>query len=386
MMHDEVYLDKSSFLIVATYMIVAVFQSANVIAAIVTAVLLFLTQVFMRLLFPLLFRRISLRALPFIATAMTAVIGALMYLLLERVFGVKIQNDSVFFPFPSVIFLAIPMFIAQTQEQADFSMRKISRYFAVFAPFFLAVSAIREILGFGRILGVPVLSSDTGPLPFLTHSSGAALLVLFLMTLIFVAVRNLLKRRFILDTREPFFRHQPVVERQTEMKRVFLMLAALLLTIFPAVLLYAFCFYVYTPEYPYLLVLAVLTIGIGQGCFRLLFSRRKDFLSAYFSVAYILPIQTIILALPGSILFSITTEQTDVMFFTGVLLSYLVLACGVSAFVFLFIRSLRRKALFGNRPDIFRGIPYLLLILSLSLLVLSGFGDVPKTILAGFAG
>ena len=66
------------------------------------------------------------------------------------------------------------------------------------------------------------------------------------------------------------------------------------------------------------------------------------------------------------------------------ILLYLFFAWSIVIAFLLFRRSLRRKLLFGRRPDILSGLPMMLLITALLLMILTGFGAIPQNILTHF--
>ena len=51
-----------------------------------------------------------------------------------------------------------------------------------------------------------------------------------------------------------------------------------------------------------------------------------------------------------------------------------------AVWLMLFMHTMKRKLLFGNRPEILTGLPLILLITGLCLMIMSGFASIPAAI------
>ena len=375
-------ISKPLYVTFVTYLLISVFQSAGLQVAFISAVTIFITQIILFPILPLVSTKISKRALPFVATFLACVIGVSVTYLIDIGFSFSFPNESVFFPFPSFLLIAVPLFVTQAEQRSEYSFSFVMKSFFSFFLFLLITSGVREVLGFGTCFGYTVISGETGPLPFLTHASGSAFLVVSLILLFLAFYRAISRRNVILDTDKPLFEHQPIIDLASRASELRLFLTVFLVTLLSAIPLYAFCMFVYLPAYSYFLLVTILVLGAVNAVLRVAFSKNQDFRSSYFDKKFLFPVQAGIVAFPASIFFSFSPEKEYVVLLFLLITFFILLACVVESVVVMFIRSMRRKSLFGKRPEILQGVPYPFLILSLCFMVLSGFGDVPGSILS----
>lgn len=375
-------ISKPLYITLITYLLITIFQSASLEVCILSALTVVITQLILFPVLPLIAARISKRFLPFVAALLASVIGTALSFLLNTGFGFVFTSGSVFFPNPSFILIAVPLFVSQAENRSDYSFPFVMKGILGFSFFLLVTSALRGVLGFGTLLGVSFFSGETGPLPILTHISGSTFLVVSLLLICLILYRMVAKRHVVLDMNLPFYQHQPVFDMSSLSRELRLFFALFLVTFLTAVPLYAFSFFVFLPEYAYFLSVTILVLGIVQAVFYLLFSKNQDFCSSYFDKKYLFPVQAGIVAFPAGIFFPLASGKEHGILLFLMISFFILFACCVEAAVLLFIRSLRRKALFGKRPEILQGVPYIFLIFSLCFMVLSGFGDVPGGILS----
>ena len=298
-----------------------------------------------------------------------------MAILLE-LYGSAIRiTETTFLPFPSIFLVAVPLLTVQDELPSIGKRTHLSIGLSSFA-ILLGIGAIREYLGFGMILGNRFIAGDRVPMPILSHASGAAFLVLLSMILAVYAWRFFSRRKVLLavdparkivpmDMEEPIFAE---VARTTLVFFAFLLLDSALLYV---VWLSGYI----TGFYGYLLISFLIS-----SLFLLLSMAFTKFGEQIRQTILAMPYLFLLLIAVPSLPFSAgyLLEGTSQGMIREVFAYVLFLAIASLAVMFftLFRRALRTKLLFGNRPEILSGIPFVLLVLAPSLLVLSGFGEL----------
>jgi hypothetical protein len=375
-------ISKPFFITIVTYLLICIFQSASIKVCLLSTLIVMVTQLILLPLLPLIAGWTRHRFLPFIATLASCTISATLSFLLDSGFGFTLSGDSVILSNPSFLLIAVPLFISQAENRSAYSFSFVIKSFVGFFLFFAVTSAAREALGYGTFFGISLFSGQEALFPFFTRISGAAFLVLSLLLVCLIAYRGAARHKVVLDMDMPFYQRQPVVDQESRARGLRLFLAFFIVTFFAAILLYAFCVFIFRPAYPLFLIMTILLLGTIEAIIYVLFSKNKDFRSSYFDKTYLFPIQAGIVAFPATVFSSFDPGRENLLLYFLLIALYVLAACCSAVLVLLFIRSLRRKALFGKRPEIIVGVPYLFLILSLCLMVLSGFAEVPVTILS----
>ncbi len=373
-MKEPFYLDTYAYYRIATYALIGIFGTGSLLTSGICFAVVLVAELFTRLLFAMI-RMKDQRIRLMVATIGVLLPGVGVAILLE-LYGSAIRiTETTFLPFPSIFLVAVPLLTVQDELPSIGKRTHLSIGLSSFA-ILLGIGAIREYLGFGMILGNRFIAGDRVPMPILSHASGAAFLVLLSMILAVYAWRFFLRRKVLLavdparkivpmDMEEPIFAE---VARTTLVFFAFLLLDSALLYV---VWLSGYI----TGFYGYLLISFLIS-----SLFLLLSMAFTKFGEQIRQTILAMPYLFLLLIAVPSLPFSAgyLLEGTSQGMIREVFAYVLFLAMASLAVMFftLFRRALRTKLLFGNRPEILSGIPFVLLVLAPSLLVLSGFGEL----------
>ena len=174
-------ISKQTFFSLLTYLYVIIFHSADLLSAAACAITVWILALIAYVILPALSKRMPPAAAPFAATFLAVFIPFVCY----RVIGLLPQTgfviSGILFPDPTVFLLLVPLLTDQALNKKDYRISSVAGNTAVFTGLILAVSLLREILGYGTLAGYRLLPESSAPLPILRNASGAAFLLFFLM-------------------------------------------------------------------------------------------------------------------------------------------------------------------------------------------------------------
>ena len=382
-MKPIVGISKQAYLTMGTYLCIILFCSSSVLSAAAAAVSVLLVHAAAYLLFPVFSKRADKKLLIFLTVLFTTGIGVLIYRLYGMLpFSVLLQS---FRPLQDPVFLLIlvPLLIDQTQTPDKYPLRAASRQAGLFAGMILLVSFIREISGFGTLFGTRMIAEEWQPLPLMSHTAGAAFLLLLLVFSALYIYRRITGIRQVLSVFEVTgqYKRQPVLVRKQELEYLYSALLSLSI-IFPVIIsLYLLTAFVLPADIAFdiILILAVVLQGIVIGILHFISGRNSPNISRILLLPWLIPVQTIVLTLPFSQEFRAFVMGKGLIIGCIGLLLYLACAWFLTVSLLLFIRSVKRRLLFGNRPEMISGLPLLLLLTGLGLMILTGFSAIPNT-------
>lgn len=384
-MKPIVGVSKQAFLTMGTYMCIILFCSSSVLSAAAAAVSVLFVQAAAYLLFPAISKRADKKLLIFVAVLFTVILGVLIYRLCGMLpFNVLSQS---FLPFqdPVFILILVPLLIDQMQTADKYPLRFASRQAGLFVGMLLLVSFIREISGYGTLFGTRVIAEELQPLPLMAHTEGAAFLLLLLVLSALYLYRRITGTRQVLSVLEESgqYTRQPVVVRKQELEYLYSALLSLLIIAPVMIGLYLLTVFVLPADtaFDIILILAVVLQGIVIGFLHLISSRNSPNISRILLLPWLIPVQTIVLTIPFSQEFRAIVMGKGLINASIGLLLYLACAWLCIVSLLLFIKSVKRRLLFGNRPEMISGLPLLLLITGLGLMVLTGFAAIPNTLM-----
>lgn len=380
-MNTAAGISKHTFLTMGTYLCVIVFNSSSLLSSAAAALSVLVIQAAAYLIFPALAKLADKKLLTFVTVLFTAGMGVLIY----RLYGMlPISGTSLsYLPFQDPVFLLVlvPLLIDQAQYPDKYPLRFVLKQAGLFAGMILFVSFIREIFGYGTLLGTRVIAKSLQPLPLMAHPTGAAFLILLLTLSALHIYRRITGTHQVLSVIEESgtSSRQPVLIRKQELDSLYSALYCLLITALVMISLYLLSVLVLPADMPFdiILMIAVILQGMVMGLMHLLSGRNSPNISRILLLPWLIPVQTIVLLIPYSQEFrGFLLGKGTINGLVG-LLFYLVCSWIFAVSLLLFTRSVKRRLLFGKRPEMLSGLPLLLLFTGLGLMVLAGFAAIP---------
>jgi len=381
----RVGISKQTFLTMGTYLCVVIFHSTSLPAAFAAVIAVFLIQTAGFLILPAVAVRCDKKVLPFLTVFFTGIIAVLIY----RIYGLLpvsgILLSALPFPDPSYLLIMVPLLVDQAQSPEKYGIRPAVQQAAIFAGMLITVSFLRELLGFGSIMGNRVIPAGSEPFLLLTHTSGAAFLLLLQIVLALYIYRRLTGKPQVLAALEEssFFTGQPVLDRKKEAERLSTALLSFLILVSVEFILFFLTAWILPSNcsLDIILILAIILQGIAGWVLHIAAGPDNQGISHILKLPWIIPVQTVLLILPFSLEMKSFFAGKGVIHALSGLFIYLAAAWLSTVILLLFARSVRRKLLFGKRPDLLAGIPFLLLIMGLCLMVLTGYSAILYTLM-----
>jgi len=277
----------------------------------------------------------------------------------------------------------VPLLADRTERHPDISLGRTVEVFLFFAFAILSISVIRELGAVGTIWGIEVTSGIVGKTPFLAHDSSAALIV----AAIIIAMRLFLRRRGGDSLSFPGDRlgkmEVPYLDAQKEKERFGIALAALFATLVMGALVFITDYGLRHLGLPAILLplfavfFQTMVVGLGALSSGIHLSRFAE----TFRRPFLIPLQMAVVLLP--IRFISENEagmsqirRNGVRYLTSIVLLWIFILGLIS-----FIRTFKRKMLFGRRPKSVDGLPFVFILTALGMIVLSAFTEMIVSIL-----
>lgn len=376
-------ISRQAYLSMVSYFFIIVFRSDSLLGALAAVVAILAVQAAMYLILPPFSKAVPNALFPSVTTVIAVALGALIY----RLYGFfplgGASEARAPFPNSSFLLLLVPLFVDQAVRREEYAPRRVGIQFGLFTAMIIPVAFIRETLGFGSLFGKRLFPSDTGPFPLLPHAAGAAFLVLLFLLPVLGIYRKITGTSMVLSVADPGHPDpgQPLLDREEELHRlkgavlVIIPLAAAMLIFYPI------CIFVLSSAlgYDLLLLLGVILLGVLSGITYLLAGRYRDALASAMKTSVLLPAQAAVLLQPCILSLPGLAKNMGAVGIIGAILSYLICVWILAAGILLFRRTVKRKFLFGKRPDIMTGIPFFILIAGLCLLAAAGISSIPET-------
>jgi hypothetical protein len=354
---------------------IIVFRSSSLqIAArsvISLAILLILWQI-------LLFLRVWIPSVPFIVfSSFTAVaVGTITAELLTLIPVLGMTAEKGMLPEQLYPLFCVPLLAFQAEHRVTEVRQQVIKAFFTFAGVILLFASLREMLGSGKLFGIRIMPELFTGMTVFSHASGAA----FMLAGIIILVQWICRRNgredlvFTNPERENSSGDVPYLKtvlEKTYLRASLLFLGATLLSgTYPLVM--HVLVGVSDKTLLYLLPATALIQGVMIGL-TVLFSRslRASFLNMYLR-SIIIPTQTMVLLLPFYFpkIKNILPDRFD--FSLIYYFAYLVVGCFFVCMTMLFIRTARRRLIFGRRPLFVDGLPLSFILLGICLIVISG--------------
>ncbi len=374
-------ISRQTFLTLGTYLLIILFHSDTFLFGLSAAFSVILLQTISFMLLPLLVRHTDLKAVPYLSTGFAVIVSVLLYELFSilPVSGV-IQVDT-FLPDPMFLLLLVPLLMNQAQNSDKFKAIPIAKNIGIFTVMIICVSSIREILGLGTFFGMPFISQESIPVPFLAHLSGGAFLLLALTILSLYVYRKISGKMVVLSVlnEQNVLLRQPVLSRQNELSDIRSGLLSLVVSV-PVILgLYVIAI-ILLPSYSNIALRLIITtafLGITARILYFFAGKRKPQVLRILTLPWYFPAQIAVILLPFSFDLTKFTVEYGVVRVAAALFLYLCSSLLVIGCFLLLSRAIKRKLLFGERPALLSGLPLYILFAGLALLVISGFTAIP---------
>ena len=378
-------ISRQTFYSLLTYLYVIVFHSANLMSAAVCAVTVWILQLIAYAILPALSKRLPAAGTPFAATLLAVIIPFLCYRAIDLLPLSGLVISSALFPGPTIFLLTVPLLIDQARNIKDYKISLVAGNAAVFSGLILMVSFLREILGYGTLAGSRLFAESSAPFPMLRSASGAAFLLFFLLLsglLLYRAITNTRPVLYFADT--PVSPSQlPVLDRKQASLHLRTALLAIPVPVISLGILYILRNFVFPEDITFDLVYltsAIITV-LTAVILSLIFGRAES--NPYrFGYFWLLPAQVMITILPYILPVLQLENGQKTLAEISVMSGGLVLVWFFAVWLMLFMHTMKRKLLFGNRPEILAGLPLILLITGFCLMVMSGFASIPAAIFA----
>jgi len=384
-MSVKVGISKQAFLTMGTYLCIILFHSTSLLSAAAAAVCVLLVQAASYLILPAFARRTAKANIAYAAVLITVILSVIIYRFYGLIPVSGISQKLLPFPELSYILILVPLLADQANAPEKYRFRFAAVQAALFAGMILFVSALREILGFGTILGIRMLPEGQPPLSLFAHSSGAAFLLLILILPALYCYRRITGKPQVLAVLEKSssYTGQPVLSREEETDRLYYLIFCLLTVIPAAMGLYFLTAFILPSDLPFdiLFVLAVFLLGIVLFLLHLTAGRKNLYITRIMEIPWLIPVLTYVLVLPCSLPMSGMIYGNRALGGLAALFLYLVFSLIIGSALLLFVRSVKRRLLFGRRPDLLSGLPFLLLFAALGLMVLTGFSAITDAFL-----
>ena len=277
--------------------------------------------------------------------------------------------ESSFFLLPAstFLFLSAPMF-GYFSEEKQISLPEMGRGFLYYAISGLFLSTIREIGGNASLCGLSISVLGKAPVPFLGHTAASGLLVLLNLVLLPGILSSEEQGNRILQTEEGLLRKYHPIRLSTEKQIVKLFLCVLVYDV-----LFGVLGALALPNLPgewrhptHVVVLCAL-------CSLLLFSlivhlfRQNETLDEY---RYIPLLGVITTSLPliffmRDVAFTEESRMKEILLWISVMIGVWI----SSVVVISFIRVIHGRLLFGKRPRMLEGVPFVILNVTLALMI-----------------
>lgn len=277
--------------------------------------------------------------------------------------------ESSFFLLPAstYLFLSAPMF-GYFSEEKQISLPEMGRGFLYYAISGLFLSTIREIGGSASFGGLSISVLGKAPVPFFGHTAASALLVLLDLVLLPGILSSEEQGNRILQTEEGLLRKYHPIRLSTEKQIVKLFLCLLVYDV-----LFGVLGALLLPNLPgewrhptHVVVLSTLSSLLLFTLIVKLF-RQNETLDEY---RYIPLLGVITTSLPliffmRDVAFTEESKIKEILLWISVMIGVWI----ASVVVISFIRVIHGRLLFGKRPRILEGVPFVILNVTLALMV-----------------
>lgn len=380
-MNTTVGISRHTFLTMGTYLCIILFHSSSLLSSAAAALSVLAVQAAAYLIFPALAKLADKKLMTFVTVLFTAGAGVMIY----RLYGMlPISGTSLsYLPFQDPVFLLVlvPLLIDQAHYPDKYPLQFVLKQAGLFVGMILFVSFIREIFGYGSLLGTRVIAENSKPVPLMANPAGTAFFLLLLTLSALYIYRRITGTHQVLSVLDEAgtFSRQPVLIRKQELEYLYSAIYCLLITSLVMISLYLLSIFVLPAVIPFdiILMIAVVLQGMVMGLLHLLSGRNSPNISRILLLPWLIPVQTIVLLIPYSQEFrGFLTGKGTINGLAG-LLFYLVCSWIFTVSFLLFSRSVKRRLLFGSRPEMLSGLPLLLLFAGLGLMVLVGFAAIP---------
>ena len=300
---------------------------------------------------------------------------------LSRILPFTIPMPSFFLlPCATFLFLSAPVFYEISHSEETGIDKACANAFLFYAIDGLLISVVREVLGLGAIVGYQMSFMKSLKIPFLSHSSGAALLVLFSLILMTVLKSHDTQARWILRVEESGDVSYPGISLPREKQTIGMILSLLIYSLLSGgigsvVILYAPA-EMRRPEH-IVLYATIITALV----FTLIIKGFK--LSEFVDEQRFLPLLAIIMVSLPMVYYQNRLNAVETVDLKGFIVMWIILVVGVwLSFVacLFYVHVINGRLMFGKQPRCLEGVPFVIVHILLALIVLMPWLNVLQNV------
>ncbi len=313
------------------------------------------------------------RIFSFEAIVFTVAIGLFESFLIlvpsDRISGFSIIDEVLY------ALLFIPLLADRMERRLQIKLGRTISLFFLFAVTILSLSAIRELGAVGTLWGIEITFGLFGRTAYLAHDSSAALILAA-----WVIAMRLLMRRHGGDS--PSFSRDgnakvdvPYLDVQLEKKQFQIAVALLSTTLLLGAAVFPGAFGLIILGLPAFLLplLTIVAQALIIGAIASLNGKEVSRFAETIRHPFVLPLQTAVVLLPIRFLFEKEPNMPELLKNGVLYLASLILLWIFILVLISFIRTFKRKMLFGRRPKSVDGLPFVFILAALGMIVLTAF-------------
>lgn len=376
-MQERRFISKRQYRLLLACSLMLIFTTQSIGAFLTSCVLTVLFFVVNRIVFRKITNtRVCWGIFAFSAAILGEVVGTLSYVL-----SFTIPMPSFFLlPGTTFLYLSAPVFYEMSHSKKKGIDKACGNAFLFYAVDGLLISCVREVLGLGSVLGYKMVFMKSLKIPFLSHSSGAALLVLLSLIVMTVLKDHDTQAHWILRDQESGNISYPGISLSEEKKTIGLILSLLLYSLFSGgigsvVILYA-------PSellrVEHIVLYATITTAL---VFTLIVKGFK--LSDLVDEQRFLPLLAIIMVSLPMVYYQSRLNAVETVDLKNFIVMWIILVVGVwLSFVacLFYTHVINSRLMFGKQPRYLEGVPFVIVHILLLLIVLMPWLNVLQNV------
>jgi len=376
-MQERRFISKRQYRLLLACSLMLIFTTQSIGAFLTSCVL---TGLFF-LVNRIVFRKISNHRICWGIFAFSAALLGEAVGVLSRVLTIKIPLPSFFLlPCTTFLYLSAPVFYEISHSEDNGVDKACANAFLFYAVDGLLISCVREVLGLGSVLGYRMVFMKSLKIPFLSHSSGAALLVLLSLILMTVLKDHDTQAHWILREEESGDVSYPGISLATEKKTIGLSLSLLLYSLLSGGI--GSVMILYAPSEllraEHIVLYSTITTVL---VFTLIIKGFK--LSDLVDEQRFLPLLAIIMASLPMVYYQSRLNAVETIELKGFIVMWIILVVGVwLSFVacLFYVHVINSRLMFGKQPRYLEGVPFVIVHILLILIVLMPWLNVLQNV------
>ncbi|MDD4094745.1 MAG: hypothetical protein PHP22_00675 [Oscillospiraceae bacterium] len=277
-------------------------------------------------------------------------------------------------------FLFVPIVADRLNKRSHTELGRTGLLWLIFAVTILSLSAVRELGSVGTLWGIKVLPGIFGRTPYLAHDSSAALILAALLIAARLVIRRHRGEGHSFMTDRELMIEVPYLDVRLEKEHFRIAFILLLGTLLLGAAVFSGVYILSILDLPAFILppLSVTVQALIVGLLMPLIGKGMNRFAEVFRRPFLLPLQAAVVLLPLRFLFE-KGPGTGALLANGLrYLVSLILLWFFCVGLFAFIRTFKRKMLFGRRPKSVDGLPFVFIVMSLGMIVLTSLAWLLK--------